>query len=563
MTEKWLSSNVVADDTKEEIKAMDEKTLQDAFYRNLEFGTGGMRGMLGAGTNRMNIYTIRRVTQGLFMAMDEENRKKGVAIAYDTRNFSSEFARESARVLVANGAPVYLFERERSTPELSFTVRHIGTGAGIVITASHNPKEYNGYKVYGEDGGQFPPKKTDIIAQAVDKLDLFEDIQLISDEELDNSPLLHIIGKEVDDAFLTAVKKQQIDPQMIYDQKDNLKLVYTPFHGTGKMPITRILKEIGVENVYMVPEQAVADGNFPTVKFPNPEFRESFQMAIDLAKEKDIDFIVGTDPDCDRVGVVVRDKEGEYRVLTGNQTGALLCEYILNARKRTNTLKDNSTIVKTIVTTPMADAVAKSFGVRVINVLTGFKYIGEIIGQFEKDGSGTYELGFEESYGYLVGTHARDKDAVVATMLIVEMAAFYKSKGMSLYEGLHSLYERYGYYFEKTISVTMPGKDGMEKIVATMDKLRTDGVKDVAIKRTTDFYTQTVTENGQRTTFDNFDKSNVIKYELADDASWFVARPSGTEPKIKFYFGTMDKNEKTAQEKLQKLIDTISSQIDA
>ena len=310
--------------------------------------------------------------------------------------------------MVANGAPVYLFETERTTPELSFTIRHLNLGGGIVITASHNPKEYNGYKVYGEDGGQFPPKKTDIIAKAVDSLDLFSDINILTDDELANHKDFHLIGAEVDDAFLAAVKKQQIDPSIILSQKDNLKLVYTPFHGTGKMPVTRILKEIGVENVYLVEKQATADGNFPTVKFPNPEFRESFQMAIDLAKEKDVDLIVGTDPDCDRVGVVVRDKQGEYRVLTGNQTGALLCEYILNARKRTGTLKENSTVVKTIVTTQMADAVAKSFGVQVINVLTGFKYIGEIISRFEKDGSGTYELGFEESYGYLIGTHAKE-----------------------------------------------------------------------------------------------------------------------------------------------------------
>ena len=554
----WLESDKVDEATKAEIRQMNEKQREDAFYRNLEFGTGGMRGLLGAGTNRMNLYTVRRATQGLFFALDEESRKKGIVIAYDTRHFSAEFAREAARVLLANGAAVYLFDAPRATPELSFAVRHLGAGAGIVITASHNPKEYNGYKVYGEDGGQFPPKKSDRIFEAIEKLDLFSDVKLLPEEELSSHPAFHSISEDVDAAFLAAVKRQQIDPDVIAEQKDSLKVVYTPFHGAGKMPVLRILQEIGVEHVYPVEAQCVPDGSFPTVKFPNPEVPESFAMATQLAKEKNCDLIIGTDPDCDRVGVMVRDQSGSYQVLTGNQTGALLCEYILSAKQRAGKLKADSAIVKTIVTTPLADAVAKHYGVRVIDVLTGFKYIGEVIAGFEENHDGTYEIGFEESYGYLVGTHARDKDAVVAVMLIVEMAASYRRRGMNLYEGLCELFERYGYFMEKTISITMPGIDGMEKILSTMESLRAHGIPGMEARRVTDYQKQTVTMDGNTEPFAQYDKSNVLKYELADGVSWFVARPSGTEPKIKLYFGTMDKDRQAAQDKLDALIGTVS-----
>lgn len=557
----WLDSAIVEDSCKAEIRQMDEKQREDAFYKNLEFGTGGMRGLLGAGTNRMNQYTVRRATQGLYLALDDNSRKKGVVIAYDTRHFSAEFAREAARVLLANGVAVYLFDAPRATPELSFAVRYLSAGAGIVITASHNPKEYNGYKVYGEDGGQFPPKKSDRIFEAIERLDLFSDIKLLPEEELSSHPEFHSIGAEVDTAFLTAVKRQQIDPDVILEQKDSLKVVYTPFHGAGKMPVLRILQEIGVEHVFPVEAQCVPDGAFPTVKFPNPEVPESFEMAAELAKEKDCDLIIGTDPDCDRVGVMVRDKSGNYQVLTGNQTGALLCEYILSAKQKAGRLRQNSAIVKTIVTTPLADAIAKQYGVRVIDVLTGFKYIGEVIAGFEQNHDGTYEIGFEESYGYLVGTHARDKDAVVAVMLIVEMAASYRRRGMNLYEGLCELFERYGCYLEKTISITMPGIDGMEKILSTMESLRTHGVPGMQARQVTDYLKQTVTCEGKTEPFTQYDKSNVLKYELEDGASWFVARPSGTEPKIKLYFGTMDADNQRAQEKLGALIDTVTEAV--
>ena len=557
----WLNSAKVDEHTKTEIKQMEEKELEDAFYKNLEFGTGGMRGLLGAGTNRMNRYTVRRATQGLFQALDAAAHQKGVVIAYDTRHFSAEFAREAARVLLANGAAVYLFDAPRATPELSFAVRYLNAGAGIVITASHNPKEYNGYKVYGEDGGQLPPKKSDRIYEAIEKLDLFSDVAILEESSLASHPQFHSIGEEVDAAFLAAVKRQQIDPAVIIEQEDGLKVVYTPFHGTGKMPVLRILKEIGVKHVFPVEAQCTPDGDFPTVKYPNPEVPESFAMAETLAKEKNCDLIIGTDPDCDRVGIMVRDQSGEYQVLTGNQTGALLCEYILHAKQEAGLLKPDSAIVKTIVTTPLADAIAKHYNARVIDVLTGFKYIGEVIAGFEANRDGTYEIGFEESYGYLVGTHARDKDAVVAVMLIVEMAAAYRRRGMNLYEGLCELFQRYGYYLEKTISLTMPGIDGMEKILSTMENFRTNGVPGLEVKQVTDYWNQTITSGGKTEPFAQYDKSNVLKYELSDGVSWFVARPSGTEPKIKLYFGTMDPEQNRAQEKLERLIDTVSQAV--
>lgn len=545
--ERWISSPAVDKDTKEELLSIrdNEKEIEERFYRELEFGTAGMRGILGAGINRMNIYTVRRASQGVakyVLSEGADAAKRGVLIGYDTRHFSRAFAEESAKVLTANGVKVYLFDCVHSVPEVSFGIRELGTAAGIMITASHNPKEYNGYKVYGCDGGQLPPAAADVVIQAIDSYDIFDDIRIFSWEDALSSGLLEIVGSALNERFLDEISKQQLHPEAVTAVADSFKLIYTPFHGTGSRPVQAILKKMGFHNILVVKEQDTEDGDFPTVKSPNPEDKEGFTIAIDMAKQHDVDIIIGTDPDCDRVGIVVRDSQGIYRTLSGNQTGALLCEYILSSKAEKGLLTEKSVMIKTIVTTELAAAIAQAYHVGVINVLTGFKYIGEKMTEFEKTGSHQYEFGFEESYGYLEGTHARDKDGVTATMMIAEMAAYYKTKNMSLYEALQEIYQKYGYYAEKTVSIVMPGKDGMEKMASILENLRANppaSVNGMQISRYTDYQQRTVQENGSVSFFDDLPKSNVLKYNLSDKKTYFIVRPSGTEPKIKIYLGTV------------------------
>lgn len=561
--ESWLNSPAVDEDSKTELRALDEKEKEDRFYRELEFGTAGMRGVLGAGTNRINVYNVRRASQGVAKYVkDEKGEKSGVLIGYDTRNCSKLFAEETARVLTANGIKVYLFDNVHSVPEVSFGIRSLKCAAGVMITASHNPKEYNGYKVYGADGGQMPPEAAEVVIDAINATDIFSGVKLISLDEAKKSGLLEMVGAKLDEEFLETIQKQQLNPEAIREVADSFKLIYTPFHGTGSRPIKEILKRIGFKNVLVVKEQDTEDGNFPTVKSPNPEDKDGFAIAIDMAKKEDVDLIIGTDPDCDRVGVVVRDAGGVYRVLTGNQTGALLTEYILESRKEKGNLPKNGVVIKTIVTTELAAAVAEAYGVEIMNVLTGFKYIGEKMTEFENTGAHTYLFGFEESYGCLVGTHARDKDGVVATMMIAEMAAYYKTKNQSLFEAMQAMYKKYGYYAEKTVSFTMPGKDGMEKMKELLENLRKSPLTEVNgmnVVAKTDYLSQTTDKKG--VSFDGLPKSDVLRFDLSDGKTYFIVRPSGTEPKIKFYLGTVGVSDDNANEIIEKTLDDIKRQL--
>lgn len=568
--ERWLNSPVINDETRKELESIkeNEKEIEERFYRELEFGTAGMRGILGAGTNRMNIYNVRRATTGVAIhiaALGDKAKKQGVLIGYDTRNYSRIFAEETARVLVAHGIKVYLFERVHSVPEVSFGIRELGCCIGVMITASHNPKEYNGYKVYGADGGQLPPEAADIVVEAINKCDIFDDVKTVSFEEAQNSGLLETVGHDLDEKFLTAIQKQQLNPEAIKQVADTFKLIYTPFHGTGSRPVQAILKRIGFKNLLVVKEQDTEDGNFPTVKSPNPEDKEGFAIAIEMAKKNDVDIIIGTDPDCDRVGIVVRDASGDYQTLTGNMIGSLLCNYILSQKKAQGTLPDNAVVIKTIVTTELAAAIAKHYGVEIMNVLTGFKYIGEKMTEFEKTGSHSYVFGFEESYGYLAGTHARDKDGVVSTMLIAEMAAYYKTKNMSLYEALQELYKTYGYYCERTVSITMPGKDGMEKMSALMKGLRTLPLSNAAgmdIEATTDYKEQIlIKKDGTKEPITGLPKSDVVKYNLSDGKSYFIIRPSGTEPKIKIYLASNADSMDSANKVIDDVLTDVKKQL--
>ncbi|MBE7045393.1 MAG: phospho-sugar mutase [Ruminococcaceae bacterium] len=544
----WLEK--ADEDTKKELLAIsDEKEIEDRFYQTLEFGTGGLRGVMGAGTNRMNLYVIRWATQGIadyINTKGAEAKQRGVVIAHDSRNHSREFAEETAKVLAANGIHVSLFDSLRPTPMLSFAVRHLGAFAGVVVTASHNPKEYNGYKVYFEDGGQLPLHVSDMIIQYIDKVDMFS----VPTTDLDNS-LIELIGKEVDEAYLENVAKQSVHPEL---DKTGYKLVYTPLHGSGNLPVRAILKRTGFSDVILVPEQVEPDGNFPTVASPNPENKECFTRAIELAKENQCDLIIGTDPDSDRVGIVVRSTSGEYVTMTGNQVGALLANYILTEKKNSGQLPANGAIVSTIVTTGILKEISKAFGVTYFDVLTGFKYIGEMIYKFETEHSHTYLLGLEESYGYLVGTYARDKDAVVASMLIAEMGVFYSKQGKTLYDVMQELYKTYGYHYEETISITLKGKDGAEKIKALTAGLRNNppaefgGYKVVALD---DYLTGEHTENGVKTTL-TLPKSDVLRFHFENGAT-FVVRPSGTEPKIKLYYLMKGKDEASTKEMFQKV----------
>lgn len=559
--QQWLESDMIDEAIKAELAGItDEKEIEDRFYKNLEFGTGGLRGKIAAGTNRMNIYTIGKATQGLAQYLVTTFDAPSVAIAYDSRNKSDVFASEAARVLAANGVKVYLYESLRPTPMLSFAVRHLGTQAGIVITASHNPKEYNGYKVYGSDGGQLTDNAANRVLGYINETDIFGGIKTMSLEEAEKQGLLVYIGADVDNAYYEKVEGLVINKELVKEKASELNIIYTPIHGSGNIPVRTMLKRLGYTNVHVVKEQELPDGNFPTTSYPNPENAQVFEIAIDMAKEISPDLIFGTDPDCDRIGVIVKEDSGEYKVLTGNQVGVLLSEYMLNARKIGGILSPKDTLIKTIVTTEMVARVAEAYGAQLMNVLTGFKYIGEKIEEFEQTGSNTFVLGFEESYGYLSGGFVRDKDAVIASVLIAEMALYYKTQGKNLAQALNDLFEKYGFYKEALVSIQMEGKDGQEKIAEMITALRNNPpteVDGVAINVAEDYKLSTRNDKVAGTTETiNLPKSNVLKFILADN-SWFVIRPSGTEPKVKIYASVVGENAADAEAKSAKFVEAI------
>ena len=554
--EQWLANPYFDDATKEELKniAEEENEIKERFYMDLEFGTAGLRGIIGAGTNRMNIYVVRRATQGLANYIAKVGKQsQGVAIAYDSRHMSPEFAQEAALCLAANGIKAYIFESLRPTPELSFAVRHLGCVAGINITASHNPPEYNGYKVYWEDGAQItPPHDTGIMGE-VKAISDWNTVKTMDKAQAEKAGLYEVIGQKIDDAYMEELKKQVIHQDAIEAEGKNLKIVYTPLHGTGNIPARRILKELGFENVYVVKEQELPDGAFPTVSYPNPEAAEAFELGLKLAKEVDADLVLATDPDADRLGVRVKDKNGEYHDLTGNMSGCLLANYEIGQRRAVNgSLPEDGALIKTIVTSNLADAIAKGYGVDLIEVLTGFKFIGQQILGFENSGKGTYLFGFEESYGCLIGTYARDKDAIVATMALCEAAAYYKTQGKTLWDAMIEMYDQYGYYKDDIKSITLKGIEGLQKIQEIMDTLRKNppaefaghkvvSARDYKKDTITDLATGEVKPTGLPT-------SNVLYYDLTDDA-WVCVRPSGTEPKVKFYYGVKGTSLEDADEK--------------
>ncbi len=567
---QWLENPYFDEATKEELKAIkdDENEIKERFYMDLEFGTAGLRGIIGAGTNRMNIYVVRRATQGLANYIAKVDKKsQGVAIAYDSRHMSPEFAQEAALCLAANGIKAYIFETLRPTPELSFAVRHLGCVAGINVTASHNPPEYNGYKVYWEDGAQItPPHDTGIMGE-VKAISDWNTVKTMDKEEAVKAGLFEVIGQAVDDAYMAELKKQIIHMDAIQAEGKNLKIVYTPLHGTGNIPARRILKELGFENVYVVPEQELPNGDFPTVSYPNPEAAEAFELGLKLAKEVDADIVLATDPDADRLGVRVKDKNGEYHDLTGNMSGCLLANYELSQRKAVNgSLPEDGALVKTIVTTNLADAIAKGYNVNLIEVLTGFKYIGQQILGFENSGKGTYLFGFEESYGCLIGTYARDKDAIVATMALCEAAAYYKTQGKTLWDAMIDMYEEFGYYKDAIQAVTMKGIEGLQKIQEIMTTLRQNPPAEFAGHKVTavrdyklDEITVLATGEKKPTGLPN---SNVLYYELTDDA-WVCVRPSGTEPKVKFYYGVKGTSLADADEKSDAMGKAVLEMVDS
>ena len=558
--EQWKNDANLEENLKKQLADLedDPEKLEDAFYAPLEFGTAGMRGILGAGINRMNIYTVRQATEGLARFMEEqdpETRRRGVAIAYDSRHFSPEFAMEAAKTLAKHDIPSFVFESLRPTPELSFAVRYLKTFTGIMITASHNPAAYNGYKVYGEDGGQMPPADADALTRYVRSIENPLKIEVLTEEEVKHSGLLHIIGEDVDLPYLENVKTVTIDQDLINEMGKDLKLVYTPLHGTGKMLGERALKQAGFEKFVLVPEQAVADPNFSTVKSPNPEEHSAFEYAIQLGEKEGADLLVATDPDADRLGAAVRLPDGSYQVLSGNQIGALMVKYILEAHKNAGTLPTNAAVLKSIVSSELPTAIAKSYGATMFNVLTGFKFIAEKIQQFEEDHSHSFMFGFEESYGYLVKPFVRDKDAIQALVLIAEVAAFYKKQGKTLYDGLQDIFAEYGYYEEKTISVTLSGLEGPSKIKAIMAKFRNEAPKtlgNVPVVQTEDFKELTCVNVDGTVTKMTTPPSDVLKYQMADE-SWVALRPSGTEPKIKFYIGVKGASQKAADDRVAEL----------
>ena len=549
---EWLENPYFDEATKEELRAIegDENEIKERFYMDLEFGTAGLRGIIGAGINRMNIYTVRRATQGLAnYIIKQGGAAKGVAIAFDSRHMSPEFAEEAALTLAANGIKAYRFETLRPTPELSFAVRELGCIAGINITASHNPPEYNGYKVYWEDGAQFTPPHDKGVTEEVMAITDLSTVKTMGAQEAKAKGLYEIIGAAIDDKYIAQVKAQVVNQGAIDRMQDQITIVYTPLHGTGNIPARRVMKELGFTHVYVVPQQELPDGDFPTVSYPNPEAKEAFELGLALAKEKNADLVLATDPDADRLGVYAKDtKTGEYVSFTGNMSGMLIAEYILREKKANGTLPANGALVETIVTTDMAKAIAKAYGVKLIEVLTGFKYIGEQIKFFEQQNSYEYVFGLEESYGCLAGTYARDKDACVAVMMLCEVAAWCKSNGITLWDAMVSLYETYGYYKEGLETMTLKGMDGAEKIQSMMNEMRSNppkkiGAWDVLALRDYKKDTRTEIASG-KVTPTGLPESNVLYYELSDNA-WCCVRPSGTEPKIKFYFGVVGADKET------------------
>ena len=560
--EEWLNDPYFDEETKAELRAIagDEKEITERFYKELEFGTAGLRGIIGAGTNRMNLYTVRKATQGLANYIIKcGNQDKGVAIAYDSRNMSPEFADAAALTLAGNGIKAYVFDSLRPTPELSFAVRYLHCTAGINVTASHNPSKYNGYKVYWEDGAQITPPQDIGIMDEVRAVKDFSSVKSIDKEEAFEKGLYQVIGSDIDDPYIAVLKTQVSNPAAIEQMKDDLTIVYTPLHGTGNLPVRRVLKELGFSKVHVVKEQELPDGNFPTVSYPNPEAEEAFALAMRDAKELDADLVLATDPDADRLGVRVKDQEGNYHVLTGNMSGALICEYMMSQKKE---IPADGAIVKSIVSTNLMDAIAAYYKVDLIEVLTGFKYIGQKILQFEQEGKGSYLFGMEESYGCLPGTYARDKDAVVASMILCEAAAYYKSQGKTLWDLMLEMYERYGYYADEVESVTLEGKEGLEKIASIMEALKENtpeslGSLKVLYKRdyTKDVITDLATGETKPT---GLPKSNVIYYDLENNA-WACVRPSGTEPKIKLYFGVKGSSIENADQEAKALKEALTS----
>ena len=556
---KWCTSNVFDEKTKKELLNIknDTKEIEDRFYKELEFGTAGLRGIIGAGTNRMNIYTVGKATQGLANYIKKKNGEdRGVAIAFDSRHMSPEFSKETALILNANGIKTYLFDSLRPVPELSFAVRELNCIAGIMITASHNPPKYNGYKVYWEDGAQIVPPVDKEIIEEVKSITDYGNIKKISQEEAENRKLYNVIGKEIDDKYIDALEKLVLNPDIIKKEKD-LKIVYTPLHGTGNIPVKTILKRLGFENVFIVKEQELPDGDFPTVDYPNPEDPNAFKLALELAKEKDADIVLATDPDADRLGVYAKDsKTGEYKSFTGNMSGLLIAEYELSQKQARNMIPSNGVLIKTIVSSNLADSIAKNYNIELKEVLTGFKYIGEQIKIFEQTHENTYLFGFEESYGCLIGTHARDKDGITAVMALCEASAYYKEKGLTLWDQMIKIYEKYGYYKEELLSITLEGVSGAQQIKEMMEKLRNNvpsKIGDYTVRQFRDYKTgKIINMNTKEEKETGLPVSNVLYFDLEND-SWVCVRPSGTEPKIKFYVGVKGNNLEDAEYKVKKL----------
>ncbi|HFK1518872.1 TPA: phospho-sugar mutase [Bacillus cereus] len=566
---RWLSYAELDAELKEQLENMkqDEKKIEDSFYKNLEFGTGGMRGELGAGTNRLNVYTVRKATQGLAKFIEklgEEAKKRGVVVAYDSRHKSPEFAMEVAATLGAHGITTYVFESLRPTPVLSFAVRHLHTVSGIVLTASHNPPEYNGYKVYGEDGGQLPPKEADELISYVNAVEDELTVEVADVEQLKADGLLHMIGQEVDDAYAAELNNVIINKEMVQKVGKDLKIVFTPLHGTSNLSVRRGLAEVGFTDVTVVKEQELPDPNFSTVKSPNPEEHAAFEYAIRDGEKVGADVLIATDPDADRLGVAVRNHDGEFQVLTGNQTGALMLDYLLSQKKENGTLPENGIVLKTIVTSEIGRTIAKAYGLDTVDTLTGFKFIGEKIKQYEESGQYEFQFGYEESYGYLIRPFCRDKDAVQSVLFACEVAAYYKSQGKTLYDGLLEVFEKYGFFREDLVSLTLKGKDGAEQIQEMMATFRENPPKEVAgltVVAVEDYKASIITslQDGHKEEI-HLPKSNVLKYQL-EDGSWFCLRPSGTEPKIKFYFGVQDNSLQNSEQKLLTIKEDIMNRL--
>lgn len=559
---EWMESSYFDEDIKDELRGIadDENEIKERFYKSLEFGTAGMRGIIGAGTNRMNIYTVRKATRGVCKYIErkfgEEGKSRGVVIAHDSRRMSREFCEEAAATLAAYGVKAFVFDSLRATPMLSFAIRHLNCQMGIVITASHNPKEYNGYKVYGSYGGQICVDEANEIIDEVNSIESLDNIKVGSFDYYLESGMITVLDDDVDNAFNEAVLSQIRDKKMVSENGDKLRIIYTPIHGTGNVPVRRALKDAGFTDVAVVKEQELPDTEFSTVEYPNPEEKAVFNTAIDMAKESNADLIIGTDPDCDRVGIVVRDNNGEYIVLNGNQTGAIIVNYLFSKMNEAGNIPEKPVVIKTIVTSELGAAIAEHYGAEVVNTLTGFKFIGEKIHEYEDFGSvvKNFVIGYEESYGYLVGTHARDKDAVVASLILSEAALYYKLKGMNLYDALMEIYDKFGYYKEALKSITLKGIDGVEKIAEIMKSFRNDDISSIAgvnFDRKLDY----------KEGIDGLPKADVLKFVLEDN-SWIAIRPSGTEPKIKFYFGVCGNNEVESDKKIELLMKYIEEKID-